>query len=144
MFEFVNAAAGFRTALTTFLKNQRALLHSVRKCSPSFASRRCRRRRRRCHPMQSAAPGDVSGPIMRNTCWLTQIENTTRRGREELLLPARGQLMSPRLPITTNPCREIHLLQNIQSKEPCISMISERYQDVATCRWQANWLGIQK
>lgn len=29
-------------------------------------------------PMQSAAPGDVSGPIMRNTRWLTQIENTTR------------------------------------------------------------------
>lgn len=50
--------------------------------------------------VQSAAPGDVSGPIMRNTCWLTQIENTTRRGREELL-HACGQLMSPHLPITT-------------------------------------------
>lgn len=28
--------------------------------------------------MLSAAPGEVSGPIMRNTCCLTQIENTTR------------------------------------------------------------------
>lgn len=37
---------------------------------------------------------------MRNTCWLTQIENTTSGGREELL-PACGQLMSPHLPITT-------------------------------------------
>ena len=29
-----------------------------------------------------AAPGEVSGPIMRNTCWLTQIANTARWGSD--------------------------------------------------------------
>lgn len=91
----VNDVTWFYTALSVFLKQRRTRLHLVQKSSPSLASQRLPPRH-----VQSAAAGDVSGPITGNTCWLTQIENTSRRGREELL-PARGQLMSTHLPIIT-------------------------------------------
>lgn len=54
--------------------------------------------------MLSAAPGEVSGPIMRNTCCLTQIENTMRWDER---VTARGQLMSPHFQITVPVQREI-------------------------------------
>lgn len=86
--------------------------------------------------VQSAAPGDVSGPIMRNTCWLTQIENTTRRGREELL-PACGQLMSPHLPITTTLTERFISRKIFRAKNPLFlqswQFYSVRDSDVRLC-----------
>ena len=48
--------------------------------------------------MLSAAPGEVSGPIMRNTCWLTQIEK--QAADERVAARARGQFTSPHFQIT--------------------------------------------